>query len=208
MKQEKAMLIDRYLAGEAPIHPERLVPPTDEELKESEIVFDQMVAKRQQNITTIKKDRIISLWPWAAAACFLITISTVLWTLFPEDKQPEQPQQKAVAEIITPAQSTLPQPDEPTTEEPQQAVPTNSNLHKKTAKSATSLHQAQQTFPKETTVDMPEIDLAAEVASIQEMVPIDEFPVQSPISLRRDDLSRRIKESFPPTIELLIPQNM
>lgn len=74
MKKEQSELLDRYLAGEAPQHPERYELPTDDELNEAEAMFDQMVAEKQTEATTEKKSRIVRLWPWAAAASLLILI--------------------------------------------------------------------------------------------------------------------------------------
>ena len=55
MKEEKKMLIRRYLAGEAPLHPGRLMLPTDEELNETEIVFDQLMASAKAGFAQRKK---------------------------------------------------------------------------------------------------------------------------------------------------------
>ena len=75
MKKEQSELLDRYLAGEAPQHPERYELPTDDELNEAEAMFDQMVAEKQTEAATEKKSRIVRLWPWAAAASLLILIA-------------------------------------------------------------------------------------------------------------------------------------
>lgn len=72
MKKEQSELLDRYLAGNAPQHPERFELPTDDELNEAETIFDQMVAEKQAEAATEKKSRIVRLWPWAAAASLLI----------------------------------------------------------------------------------------------------------------------------------------
>ena len=74
MKKEQSELLDRYLAGEAPQHPERLALPSDSELDEAEALFDQMVAEKQTEAATEKKSRIIHLWPWAVAASLLLLI--------------------------------------------------------------------------------------------------------------------------------------
>lgn len=82
MKKEQSELLDRYLAGEAPQHPERLALPSDSELDEAEATFDQMMAERQQpsakapqqSLAAERKSRIIRLWPWVAAACLLVLI--------------------------------------------------------------------------------------------------------------------------------------
>ena len=78
--------LDRYLAGEAPLHPERLAVPTDEELEAAEAAFDRLMAGREPS-TTITEDkprrRAVSLWRWAAAASLLLIIGTgaVLWVM-------------------------------------------------------------------------------------------------------------------------------
>ena len=74
MKKEQSELLDRYLAGNAPQHPERFELPTDDELNEAEAMFDQMMAEKQAEAATEKKSRIVRLWPWAAAASLLILI--------------------------------------------------------------------------------------------------------------------------------------
>ena len=74
MTKEQSELLDRYLAGDAPQHSERLELPSDDELNEAEAMFDQMVAEKQAETATEKKSRIVRLWPWAAAACLFILI--------------------------------------------------------------------------------------------------------------------------------------
>lgn len=74
--------LDRYLAGEAPLHPERLAVPTDEELETAEAAFDRLMAGREPStITEDKPHRRVSLWRWAAAASLLliIGIGTTIW---------------------------------------------------------------------------------------------------------------------------------
>lgn len=74
MKKEQSELLDRYLAGNAPQHPEHFELPTDDELNEAEAMFDQMVAEKQTEAATDKTSHIVRLWPWAAAASLLILI--------------------------------------------------------------------------------------------------------------------------------------
>lgn len=95
--------LDRYLAGEAPLHPERLAVPTDEELDAAEVAFDRLMAGRESS-TTITEDkprrRVVCLWRWAAAASLLLIIGTgaVLWM----DK-PMQEEQVAANETVKPS---------------------------------------------------------------------------------------------------------
>lgn len=91
--------LDRYLAGDAPLHPERLAVPTDEELEAAEAAFDRLMAGREPSTITEDKPhrrvslwrwaaaedkphrRVVSLWRWAAAASLLliIGIGTTIW---------------------------------------------------------------------------------------------------------------------------------
>ncbi len=161
MKKETTVL--RYLDGKAPLHPERLALPSEEELNETEELFDRMVAERQRQAVISKRSHIIRLRPWIAAASLLIIIGIGFWALLPKASQPQPARQEVVAEAAKPvisdpisSPSVLPQP-----EKPQQAVPTKSNLHKQTAKPATSLQRTRGQAPL-----CPEIDLAAEVADL------------------------------------------
>jgi len=87
--------LDRYLAGEAPLHPERLKLPTDEELDAAEAAFDQLVAERESQAAAEEKPRgkVVRLWMWAAAASVLIIIG--VGTMLLKDRQ--NPQQEIVA---------------------------------------------------------------------------------------------------------------
>ena len=76
--------LDRYLAGETPLHPERLIVPSDEELDAAEAAFDRIVAERESQATVDDKThrRVVRLWPWAVAASILlfIGIGIALWS--------------------------------------------------------------------------------------------------------------------------------
>ena len=77
VKHEEVNL-KHYLAGQAPLHADRLNLPSDEELDAAEAEFDRIMAERKQLA------RRIPLWPWAAAAVAAVLVSAVL--LWPETR--------------------------------------------------------------------------------------------------------------------------
>ena len=91
--------LDRYLAGEAPLHPERLELPTDEELDAAEAEFDRLMAERESQAVVEEKPlgRVIRLWPWAAAASLLLFIGVGAMLL--TDKQNSQQEIVAKSEV-------------------------------------------------------------------------------------------------------------
>ena len=93
--------LDRYLAGEAPLHPERFELPTDEELDAAEAEFDQLMAEREsQTIAEDKpRSRVVRLWPWAAAASVLLLIGVGAMLLTDGQK----PQEGIVAKVESPS---------------------------------------------------------------------------------------------------------
>lgn len=92
--------LDRYLAGEAPLHPERLELPTDEELDAAEAEFDRLMADRESQTVDGEKPRgrVIRLWPWAVAASLLLLIGVGAMLLTDNLK----PQEQIVAKVESP----------------------------------------------------------------------------------------------------------
>lgn len=101
--------LEQYLAGNAPLHPERLALPSEEELDAAEKEFDRFVAKQKQPA------RLIAFWPFAAAVAAVLVAVFLLRSakssVIPEEKveqevtivqaeQTEQPKQEEVIEPV------------------------------------------------------------------------------------------------------------
>lgn len=101
--------LEQYLAGKAPLHPERLALPSEEELDAAEKEFDRFVAKKKQPA------RLIAFWPIVAAvAAVLVAVFLLRSTksaVIPEEEmeqnvttvqaeQTEQPKQEEVIEPV------------------------------------------------------------------------------------------------------------
>ncbi|MBQ7462889.1 MAG: hypothetical protein IJS63_11740 [Bacteroidaceae bacterium] len=101
--------MEQYLAGKAPLHPERLALPSQEELDAAEKEFDRFVAKQKQPA------RLIAFWPFATAVAAVLVVAFLLRptksSVIPEEKveqevtivqaeQTEQPKQEEVIEPV------------------------------------------------------------------------------------------------------------
>lgn len=70
--KNESINLEHYLAGQAPLHAERLNLPSDEELDAAEVEFDKIIAERKPSA------RRIPLWPWAAAAVAAVVVTVIL----------------------------------------------------------------------------------------------------------------------------------
>ena len=101
MKNEKCRVssdewLERYLAGQAPLHGDRLRLPSDTELDAAEVEFDGVVAAAK------RPARHIPLWPWAAVAVMLV----VVFLLWPRPEAPSLAPPNGGRTSVTPEEST------------------------------------------------------------------------------------------------------
>ena len=111
--------LEQYLAGNAPLHPERLALPSEEELDAAEKEFDRFVAKQKQPA------RLIAFWPFAAAvAAVLVAIFLLRSTkssVIPEEEmkqnvttvQVEQTEKTKQEEVTEPVKIAVHTPHKP-----------------------------------------------------------------------------------------------
>jgi len=111
--------LEQYLAGNAPLHPERLALPSEEELDAAEKEFDRIVAKQKQPA------RLIAFWPYAAAVAAVLVVAFLLRPtespVIPEEKvvqnvtneQKEQKEQVEQTEVIEPVKIVAHKPRKP-----------------------------------------------------------------------------------------------
>ena len=100
LKVKSEEWLEQYLAGGAPLHPERLQLPSEEELDAAEAAFDAAVSRR-------KPSRRIPLWPWAAAVAAAAVVAFLL-----RSAQPTSETEMPMAQVDTP-QSARPVPEQP-----------------------------------------------------------------------------------------------
>ena len=100
LKEKSEEWLEQYLAGGAPLHPERLQLPSEEELDATEAEFDAAVGRR-------KPSHRIPLWPWAAAVAAAAVVAFLL-----RSAQPTSETEMPMAQVDTP-QSARPVPEQP-----------------------------------------------------------------------------------------------
>ena len=162
-------------------------------------------------------------WWIGIAASLLFIIGIAYWASFPKAGQPTKPEPKPLAETSKPAQPVKEEP-EPIAQTPQ-APPQRTEQRETPARPLVACYRrdarsllgwssrdgqrrSQRTSrraakPQRPAKDNP--DESAELPKIEEtdiqvINPTSEFPVSFPLTSRRDDLCRRIDESFPQTI--------
>lgn len=104
VKREEVNL-EHYLAGQTPLHADRLTLPSDEELDAVEAEFDRIIAERKQSAHRIP------LWPWTAAAVAAVLVAAVL--LWPDKRPLSSPEQPTL--ISQTSQTTEHRPVPPST---------------------------------------------------------------------------------------------
>lgn len=91
---DKKQLIEDYLDGRLPLHPERWQSPSEAELDEAEREFDRRVAAR--------KGRSLGAWRWVAAAAAVVLIAGGAWLLRPTSNEAKPPVTEVVETIASP----------------------------------------------------------------------------------------------------------
>ena len=113
--------LEQYLSGNLPLHPERLVLPSEEELDAAEKEFDRFVAKQKQPA------RLIAFWPFVAAvAAVLVAVFLLRSTksaVIPEEEMEQN-------ETIVQVEQTEPPKQEEVTEPVKIAAHTHHKTHK------------------------------------------------------------------------------
>ncbi|MBO4549959.1 MAG: hypothetical protein J5733_04450 [Bacteroidaceae bacterium] len=113
--------MEQYLSGNLPLHPERLVLPSEEELDAAEKEFDRFVAKQKQPA------RLIAFWPIVAAvAAVLVAVFLLRSTksaVIPEEEMEQN-------ETIVQVEQTEPPKQEEVTEPVKIAAHTHHKTHK------------------------------------------------------------------------------
>ena len=100
--------LKQYLAGKAPLHPERLALPSEEELDVAEKEFDRFVAKQKQPA------RLIAFWPFAAAVAAVLVVAFLLRPT----KSPVIPEEEVVQNVTTVQVEQTEQPKQEKVTEP------------------------------------------------------------------------------------------
>ena len=147
-------LLEKYLAGKAPLHANRLKLPTEEELDEAEAAFESLTPRPLQGERELKHRR---LWPWVGAIAASIVVAFILWPNSPAVIK----QQPPVAEVVE-------QPVPETPEASDYSEPTNPTKPHRTHKPHHSIPPQEEPLLAETEAPaVDDIDIAAELADLK-----------------------------------------
>lgn len=137
--------LNRYLAGQSPLHPERLTLPSKEELDNAEAAFDRLVAecKSQASVAGKTRRRVVRLWLLAAAASIVL-----LFVFLPGQKQ--SPQETIVAQQTIVQYMPQPQPEAAAEVSQPEAVAEEESKEKPVTELSEDAPQPTEPIPTET----------------------------------------------------------
>ena len=133
-------LLEKYLAGKAPLHANRLELPTEEELDEAEAAFDSLTPRPLRGERELKRRR---LWPWVGA----IAASIVLLIAFNYNNKVMLEEQPVVAEVVEQPAQEVPKVSENSevSESSDKSEPSEPVKPKRTYKARKAIEEPQLT---------------------------------------------------------------